>query len=212
MMNAARLAVGTQGVAIGDRAYQQALSYARERRQGRGAQRRRRHGPDHRARRRAAHADDDEGERPRRARDLSPDRRLAGPRRPRLDRGGTNGRRQSRGAAHPDRQGVLDRHRRRGDLDRRPGPWRHGIRRGDRRGSAHARFSHRRDLRRRQRHPRDRPRPAQAAAGRRRNRPQRDRSNPRRWRATSPGEAAQASARRRNGSPRLRTRSKNRRG
>jgi len=37
MMNAARLAVGTQGVAIGERAYQQALSYARERRQGRGA-------------------------------------------------------------------------------------------------------------------------------------------------------------------------------
>ena len=35
MMNAARLAVGTQGVAIGDRAYQQALTYARERRQGR---------------------------------------------------------------------------------------------------------------------------------------------------------------------------------
>ena len=37
MMNAARLAVGTQGVAIGDRAYQQALAYARERRQGRGS-------------------------------------------------------------------------------------------------------------------------------------------------------------------------------
>jgi acyl-CoA dehydrogenase len=37
MMNAARLAVGTQGVAIGDRAYQQALGYARERRQGRSA-------------------------------------------------------------------------------------------------------------------------------------------------------------------------------
>jgi len=35
MMNAARLAVGAQGVAIGDRAYQQALAYARERRQGR---------------------------------------------------------------------------------------------------------------------------------------------------------------------------------
>jgi acyl-CoA dehydrogenase len=35
MMNAARLAVGTQGVAIGERAYQQALAYARERRQGR---------------------------------------------------------------------------------------------------------------------------------------------------------------------------------
>ena len=37
MMNAARLAVGTQGVAIGDRSYQQALAYARERRQGRSA-------------------------------------------------------------------------------------------------------------------------------------------------------------------------------
>ena len=36
MMNAARLAVGTQGVAIGDRAYQQALAFARDRRQGRG--------------------------------------------------------------------------------------------------------------------------------------------------------------------------------
>jgi hypothetical protein len=36
MMNAARLAVGTQGVAVGERAYQQALAYARERRQGRG--------------------------------------------------------------------------------------------------------------------------------------------------------------------------------
>ena len=35
MMNNARLAVGLQGVAIAERAYQQALSYARERRQGR---------------------------------------------------------------------------------------------------------------------------------------------------------------------------------
>ena len=43
MMNAARLAVGTQGVAIGDRAYQQALAFARERRQGRS---RRQSGPD----------------------------------------------------------------------------------------------------------------------------------------------------------------------
>src|SRR5271165_5742723 len=37
MMNAARLAVGAQGVAIAERAYQQALAYARDRRQGRGA-------------------------------------------------------------------------------------------------------------------------------------------------------------------------------
>ncbi len=37
MMNAARLAVGTQGVAIAERAYQQALEFARERKQGRSA-------------------------------------------------------------------------------------------------------------------------------------------------------------------------------
>ena len=35
MMNDARLGVGQQGVAIGERAYQQAVAYARERRQGR---------------------------------------------------------------------------------------------------------------------------------------------------------------------------------
>ncbi|WP_432807370.1 acyl-CoA dehydrogenase [Rhodoligotrophos ferricapiens] len=35
MMNSARLHVGMQGVAIGERAYQQALAYAQERRQGR---------------------------------------------------------------------------------------------------------------------------------------------------------------------------------
>jgi alkylation response protein AidB-like acyl-CoA dehydrogenase len=34
MMNSARLAIGVQGVAIGERAYQHALAYARERRQG----------------------------------------------------------------------------------------------------------------------------------------------------------------------------------
>ena len=37
MMNRARLAVGLQGVAIAERATQQALGYARERKQGRGA-------------------------------------------------------------------------------------------------------------------------------------------------------------------------------
>jgi acyl-CoA dehydrogenase len=37
MMNSARLAVGMQGVAIGERAYQHALAYARDRRQGRSA-------------------------------------------------------------------------------------------------------------------------------------------------------------------------------
>ena len=37
MMNGARLATGLQGVAIAERAYQQALAYAQERRQGRAA-------------------------------------------------------------------------------------------------------------------------------------------------------------------------------
>ena len=37
MMNRARLAVGLQGVGIAERATQQALAYARERRQGRTA-------------------------------------------------------------------------------------------------------------------------------------------------------------------------------
>ena len=82
MMNAARLAVGAQGVAIADRAYQHALptpaSAARA-----GRRKAPRHEPDHRARRRAAHADDHEGQRSRRARDLLPDRRFARPCRPR---------------------------------------------------------------------------------------------------------------------------------
>jgi alkylation response protein AidB-like acyl-CoA dehydrogenase len=38
MMNAARLAVGTQGVAVAERATQRAIAYAKERRQGRSAQ------------------------------------------------------------------------------------------------------------------------------------------------------------------------------
>ena len=37
MMNEARLGVGLQGIALGERAYQQALAYARERKQGRDA-------------------------------------------------------------------------------------------------------------------------------------------------------------------------------
>ena len=37
MMNEARYSVGLQGIAIGDRAYQQALAYARDRKQGRDA-------------------------------------------------------------------------------------------------------------------------------------------------------------------------------
>ena len=39
-------------------------------------------------------------------------------------------------AADPDRQGVVHRPRQRDRLDRRAGPWRHGLHRGDRRGPA----------------------------------------------------------------------------
>src|SRR5260370_1688051 len=41
MMNQARLGVGLEGVGIADRAYQQALAYAQERRQGRAIGRKR---------------------------------------------------------------------------------------------------------------------------------------------------------------------------
>ena len=60
MMNAARLTVGLQGVAIAERAYQQALAYAKARRQGRA----------HAKERRQGHADSKE---PRRGRTLGGD-------------------------------------------------------------------------------------------------------------------------------------------
>ena len=43
---------------------------------------------------------------------------------------------RARQPADADRQGVFDRYRRRGRLDRHPGPWRHGLHRGDRRRAA----------------------------------------------------------------------------
>ena len=60
MMNQARLGVGLEGVGIADRAYQQALAYAQERKQGRAVGKKGDgHGPHHRASRRQAHADAD---------------------------------------------------------------------------------------------------------------------------------------------------------
>ena len=66
MMNAARLGVGLQGLAQGEVAYQNAVAYAKDRRQGRalapGRARARRQGrPDHRPSRRPPHADGGEG-------------------------------------------------------------------------------------------------------------------------------------------------------
>ena len=69
----------------------------------------------------------------------------------------------------PGLQGVVHRPRRRADVARPPGPRRHGLRRGDRRGPALPRQPDRPDLRGHQRHPGHRPGQAQAAhAGRRR--------------------------------------------
>ena len=178
MMNAARLAVGTQGVAVGERAYQQAVAFARDRRQGRGPK-----GGDGMSPI-IEHADVQRMLMTMKAKvqaargichltGVSLD--LASPRR---RRGRTSGCGQSRRAADARRQGLLDRHRRRGDVDRRSDPWRHGIHRGDRGGPAHARFAHRCDLRRRQWRAGDRPRAAQAAAGGRRDRQPGDRRHP----------------------------------
>ena len=62
MMNEARLGVGVQGLALSEVAYQNAAAYAKDRLQGRALSRReisRQAGrSDHRASRRAAHADD----------------------------------------------------------------------------------------------------------------------------------------------------------
>ena len=57
----------------------------------------------------------------------------------------------------PGREGLVhrDRHRRR--VDRRAGPRRHGLHRGNRRGAAPARCAHHHDLRRHDRHPGERP-------------------------------------------------------
>ncbi len=211
MMNAARLAVGTQGMAIGDRAYQQALAYARERRQGRAAK-----GDGMSPI--IEHADVQrmlmtmKANRPRRARDLPSDGRRARPRRARADASRTNGGRQSRGAADPDRQGASRpisatrpprsacRSMAAWASSRRPAPPSTCAIPGSRR-STKARTASMASISCSAscRSPAARPcAPRSPESGRRR--------------ATSRPEAARASARRRSGSPRLRTRSKNRPG
>ncbi len=167
MMNAARLAVGIQGVAVAERATQHAVAYAKERKQGR------------------ASTDKSAGMSPiiehpdiRRtiltmkaltqaaraiclvtAREIDISRKAK-----QGDR--AQARRRPRGSSHPDRQGLLHRHRLRGRLHGRADPWRHGLHRGNRRGAVLSRCTHPADLRRHQRHPGHRSRHAQAAAAR----------------------------------------------
>ena len=137
MMNRARLAVGLQGVGIAERATQQAVAYARERRQGRM--------PGMPATESApiiAHPDVKrmlhDHARP------HPGRTRASATRPRwrstapsaaTDKAARRGRARARLAADASRQGVFERHRRRSRFAWRAGAWRHGLCRGDRRGA-----------------------------------------------------------------------------
>jgi acyl-CoA dehydrogenase len=129
MMNQARREVGLEGLGIAERAYQQAVSYAQERRQGR-----------------AQDADDHEdvqrgGTRPAlRHRGV----RRAGSSPSGRDR--TEGCIGSRGAPHSGGEGLVFGSRRHGDLDRSAGAWRHGLRRGDGGGTALPGCPHHADL------------------------------------------------------------------
>ena len=172
MMNNARLSVGLEGLAISERAYQQAVAYARERRQGRapGA-------PAGEASAIVEHPDVrrmlmtqrawidamrclvysnaaalDRAVAARAAGDADAARTLAGARR----------------TVDPAHQGPVHRRRQRAHLARRPGPRRHGLRRGDRCRPALPRCPHRRHLRGHQRHPGRRPGGPQVADAQRR--------------------------------------------
>ena len=116
MMNQARLGVGLEGVGIADRAYQQALAFAQERKQGRAVGRQgRRARPDHRASRRQAHAAADARMTAARALDLLRHRGGARCLRARQGRQGARRRRRPRRAADADRKGLLHRYRQRGE-------------------------------------------------------------------------------------------------
>ena len=160
MMNRARLAVGLQGVGIAERATQQALAYARERKQGAAG---------------AIIAYPDV------KRMLLTMRALTGAARAicyatgiaidRSLRAKTDDRAQERARtrlfAHAGSQGFFDRYRLRGGVPWHSGARGHGLHRGDRRGAALSGRAHRRDLRRHKRHPGARPCDAKSASRRR---------------------------------------------
>ena len=174
MMNAARYAVGMQGIAVAERAYQKAAAFARERVQSRPvdgsvAGQRDHHPPP----RRAPHADDDArlhrrlpgaGARRRRRlrRRASPSRRRGAQAEPGLLR--------VHGAAG---EGLQHRDEHRGREPRRAGARRHGLHRGDRRGAVPARRAHPDHLRRHDRDPGQRPGRPQDRARRRPHRARR---------------------------------------
>ena len=164
MMNEARLGVGLQGIALGERAYQQALGYARERKQGRDALTG------------EALVTIDKHPDIRRMLMLmkSPRRSLPRPgllhlrpARP-CPRASPTRREEAQplpGRVHDShRQGRRHRNGHRGHLARHPDPRRHGLHRGNRRRPALARLAHHHHLRRHHRHPGQRPDVPQADA------------------------------------------------
>ena len=194
MMNAARLAVGTQGVGVGERAYQQALAFARDRRQGRGPK-----GGDGMAPI-IEHADIQRMLMTMKA-NVQAARGICHLTAASLDLA-SHGRTAEARAAAADRAALLTPIAKAfssdiGDEAASLGVQIHGgMGFIEETGAAqhHARFAHRRDLRRRQRRAGDRPRAAQAAAQRRRNgetakSPASARSRSRSTRPAAPGSA-----------------------
>ena len=141
MMNAARLNVGLQGVAIAERAYQQARDFARIRVQGRplGAAPEWRGAADHPSSGRTPHAAVDAHRDRGDARPCLLRRRDDRPGPPPPRARGASSSAKSGGPADPGGQGVVHRSRGGCRLDRPPGARRDGICRGDRRGTASAR-------------------------------------------------------------------------
>ena len=141
MMNQARLGVGLQGVGIADRAYQRALAYAQERKQGK-------------ARGSKGDGSDPIIMYPDVKRNLMLMRGMTAAARticyatavaidvshratdPKVTRQG----RSTRCIADADGEGLLHRHRQRGRGDRRAGAWRHGLHGRNRRGAICSRF------------------------------------------------------------------------
>ena len=147
MMNQARLGVGLEGVGIADRAYQQALAFAQERRQGRAIGK-------------AGDGSDPIIAHPDVKRMLLQMRALTAAARTicyatavaldisvrAADPGDAGAGGCPRRVADADRKGLLHRHRQRGHVAGRANPWRHGLHRGDRRRAALSRRAHSADL------------------------------------------------------------------
>ncbi len=137
MMNRARLAVGLQGVGVAEAATQQALAYARERKQGRVAGMKATDSaaiiahPDVKRMLLAMRAQTSAARAICYATAIALDRAEREQR-----RSGAQSGERTRLAAHAGSQGVLDRHRHRGHLAQCAGARRCGFHRGDRRRTA----------------------------------------------------------------------------